>query len=67
MTRKLCQNANVEHGGNIFQSANPACTVEHLSTSLFCSVRGTSGYFEMQKSSHVMGCFEEINKMQVAG
>ena len=67
MTRKLCQNANFENGGTTIQIGILHVLLNILSKSLLYRAHATSGYFEMQKSSHVILRFEKNNKMKVVG
>ena len=59
MTHKLCQNVNFENGGTTIQICILHVMLNILSKSLLFRVHGTSGYFEVQKSSHVILRFEE--------
>ena len=59
MTHKLCQNANFENGGITVQIGILHVLLNILSISLLSRVHDTSGYFELQKSSHVILRFDE--------
>ena len=59
MTHKLCQNVNFENGGTAFQISILYVLLNTLSISLLSMVHDMSGYFQIQKSSHVILRFEE--------
>ena len=54
MAHKLCQNANFEKGGTTIQMGILHVLLIILSILLLSRVNGTSGYLEMQKTSHVI-------------
>ena len=59
MTKNFCQKANFENGGTTIQVGIMHVLLNNLSIALLSRLHGTSGYFEMQKSSHVILRFEE--------
>ena len=59
ITHKLCQNANFENGGTAIQIGILHVLLNILLISLLSKVHDMSGYYEMQKTSHVILCFEE--------
>ena len=63
MTYKLCHNANLKNGGTTIQMGILHVLLNILPITLLPRVHDTSGYFEMQKCSHVSLHFEESLKI----
>ena len=54
MTHKLCQKANFENGGTNIEIGIMHVLLNFFSISILFMVNDMSGYFKMQKSSHVV-------------